>query len=198
MIGCGGGTLGTMLAKAGRLVTDRRYQSGIDRACAAVFLFAYDVACHVEDGAIVSASAAETLRCDRHRRVHAATRVPHHLCSMEFFQLVRQRLATVRMCLPQCPSPPWPRPQRRCHAGRMADAGFEVRVLEFAGTDSSATPSSWVAPWQAHRADPPGDAGGSQDEITAGARTHAISKLAGASWNSSAQRERHFSESQTP
>ena len=38
MIGCGGGTLGTMLSRAGRLGYRRRHQSSFDRACAAVLL----------------------------------------------------------------------------------------------------------------------------------------------------------------
>ncbi len=45
MIGCGGGTLATMLVHGGAARYRRRYQSAIDRACAAVFLFAY--ACHL-------------------------------------------------------------------------------------------------------------------------------------------------------
>jgi predicted membrane-bound spermidine synthase len=129
MIGCGGGTLGTMLSKTGRSVTVVDINPDSIAFAREYFSLPAEVTCHVDDG---------MLFLERHQSVFDAIvidaftegRVPQHLCSVEFFQLVRQRLASSGCVFLNVFVPHGPDLYSDIIAGNMVDAGFEVRVLE--------------------------------------------------------------------
>jgi spermidine synthase len=128
MIGCGGGTLGTMMAKAGRFVAvvDINSQS-IDLA-RRYFSLPAEVICYVDDGASFlkrSGKTFDAIIID----ASMEERVPHHLCSVEFFQLVRARLAPCGCVLQNVLLQHGSDLSADIVAGRMAHAGFDVRVL---------------------------------------------------------------------
>ena len=92
VIGCGGGTLGTMLARSGRDVT----LVDIDPVSFAVarkyFQLPATVACRVSDGKFflrTSRALYDAIVVDAYH----GSRVPAHLESLKFFDLVRQRLS---------------------------------------------------------------------------------------------------------
>jgi len=92
MVGCGGGTLGTMLSKAGRLVSIVDTNPEPIALAQQYFSFPAQVTCYVEDGASLlkrNQKLFDAIVID----AFTDERVPQHLCSMEFFRLVRQRLA---------------------------------------------------------------------------------------------------------
>jgi spermidine synthase len=129
MIGCGGGTLATMLVKACRLVTVVDINPESIALAQQYFCLPAQVACYVEDGAsfverqnkLFDAIVIDAFTHDR---------VPHHLCSKEFFQLVRHRLAPAGCIFLNVLLQHGSDLSADVIAGRMADAGFRVRVLE--------------------------------------------------------------------
>lgn len=132
MIGCGGGTLGTMLSKAGRIVNIVDINPESIALAQQYFSLPAQVTCHVEDG-------ASYLKRNQKRFdaivIDAFTneRVPRHLCSMEFFQLVRQRLAPSGCVFLNVLLQHGADLSGDVIAGSMADAAFHVRVLESPG-----------------------------------------------------------------
>jgi len=132
MIGCGGGTLGTMLTKAGRRVTIVDINPESIALAQQYFCLPAQVTCHVEDGASF---------LQRHQRLFDAIvidaftddRVPQHLCSMEFFKLVRERLTPSGCVFLNVLLHHGSDLSADVIAGSMADAAFKVRVLESPG-----------------------------------------------------------------
>ena len=129
MIGCGGGTLGTMLSRAGRLVTVVDINPHSIAPAQQYFSLPRDVTCCVEDGA--SFLKQYPKRFDA-IVIDAFTgdRLPPQLCSPEFFQLARQRLAPSGCVFFNVFLHHGADPNADAIARSMADAGLEVRVLE--------------------------------------------------------------------
>ena len=128
MIGCGGGTLGTMLVRAGRSVTIVDINAQSIALARQYFALPDEVACHVEDGASFlarSPAVFDAIIID----AFVDERVPHHLCSIEFFQLVRQRLASTGCIFINVFLQHGANLSADVIAGRLAHADFHVRVL---------------------------------------------------------------------
>jgi spermidine synthase len=128
MIGCGGGTLGTMLARAGRSVTIVDINSQSIALARQYFSLPEQVASCVEDGAAFlrrSQAAFDAIIID----AFIEERVPSHLCSVEFFQLLRERLARAGCVLMNVFLQHGADLSADVIAGPMAHAGFPVRVL---------------------------------------------------------------------
>jgi spermidine synthase len=129
MIGCGGGTLATMLVTAGRLVTVVDINPESIALAQQYFCLPTHVDCYVEDGATF---------VERQKKLFDAIvvdaftlgKVPHHLCSKEFFELVRHRLAPAGCVFLNVLLQHGSDVSGDVIAGRMADAGLRVRVLE--------------------------------------------------------------------
>lgn len=91
MIGCGGGTLGTMLARAGRKVTIVDVNPDAFILARRYFGLPEEVVCHVEDGQdflAAGASRFDAIVLDAFHGDH----IPPHLRSREFFKIARARL----------------------------------------------------------------------------------------------------------
>ncbi|HSM95598.1 MAG TPA: fused MFS/spermidine synthase [Rhizomicrobium sp.] len=91
MIGCGGGTLGTMLVRAGRKVTIVDVNPDAFILARRYFGLPEEVVCHVEDGQdflAAGASRFDAIVLDAFHGDH----IPSHLRSRAFFQLARERL----------------------------------------------------------------------------------------------------------
>jgi spermidine synthase len=128
MIGCGGGTLGTMFARALRSVTIVDINAQSIALARQYFSLPDQVACHVEDGASFlarSPAVFDAIIID----AFVDERIPHHLCSIEFFQLVRQRLAPTGCIFINVFLQHGADLSADVIAGRLAHAGFHVRVL---------------------------------------------------------------------
>jgi spermidine synthase len=133
VLGCAGGTLATMLARAGRQVAAVDIDPGCFDLARKFFGLPLDVACHVDDGrAFLAADGAsfDAIVVDAYHR-HA---VPSHLCSAEFFALARARLAPTGVILVNAVlAHDLDRLADRLAAG-MAVAGLPTRILDAAGT----------------------------------------------------------------
>lgn len=98
MIGCGGGSLGTMLAKAGigaTIVDDNPAAFTIARD---YFGLPKTIDCHIADGKeflLRTGDRYEAIVMD----AFAGDRIPHHLRTASFFRLARSRLDRSRGCL---------------------------------------------------------------------------------------------------
>ena len=98
MIGCGGGSLGTMLDRTGVRVTIVDINPSAFRIAHKYFGLPREVDCHVADG-------RNFLRSDRHRYdaivldAYSGRRIPDHLCAETFFGLVQTRLKNASGCL---------------------------------------------------------------------------------------------------
>jgi len=128
MIGCGGGTLGTMLARAGHSVTVVDINSQSIALARQYFSLPKHVTSYVEDGASFLArndAVFDAIIID----AFVEEKVPRHLCSVEFFGLVRQRLAPAGCVLINVFLQHGSDLSADIIAGRMAHAGFHVRVL---------------------------------------------------------------------
>jgi len=91
MIGCGGGTLGTMLAKEGHIVRIVDINPDSITFARRYFLLPMEIACHVEDGLTFlkrSRTSYDAIVMD----AFVGNIIPEHLRSAEFFQLARRRL----------------------------------------------------------------------------------------------------------
>ena len=132
MIGCGGGTLGTLLSRGGGAVTvvDVNPES-IDLA-RRYFLLPPEVACHVEDGHAFLERASgpyDAIVVD----AFASGAIPEHFCSAEFLQLARQRLSASGCIFFNVLVEHDFDPGAEALAARMAEAGFQVRLLDTPG-----------------------------------------------------------------
>jgi spermidine synthase len=129
MIGCGGGTLATMLSRAERLVTVVDINPHSIALARQYFYLPADVSCYVDDGASFlkrHAKPFDAIVID----AFLGDRVPPHLSSLEFFQLVRQRLAPSGCVFFNVFLHRGSDPSADGIAGSMAEAEFVVRVLE--------------------------------------------------------------------
>jgi spermidine synthase len=128
MIGCGGGTLGTMLANADRSVTIVDISPQSIPLARQYFCLPKQVSCHVEDGASFlrrSQVVFDAIIID----AFIDERVPRHLCSVDFFQLTRDRLACRGCVFMNVFLQHGPDLSADVIAGHMAKAHFPVRVL---------------------------------------------------------------------
>ena len=98
-------------------------------------------------------------------------RVPHHLYSTEFFQLVRERLTPTGCIVINVFLQHGADLSADMIAGRLAHAGFHVRVFVHPAL-SSAMGLSWAAPWRI-------SAGELQETCFLGGRRSWNSRIAG-------------------
>ena len=92
MIGCGGGTLATMLARAGSNVTIVDINPDAFALARRYFSLPHDVACHPADGAAYLAE--ETRRFDAIvLDAYQGDLIPDHLRTPDFFRLAKPKLA---------------------------------------------------------------------------------------------------------
>ena len=133
VLGCAGGTLATMFARAGQLVTAVDIDPGCFDLARRFFGLPAEVDCHIGDGRAfleTYAVAFDAIVVDAYHR-HA---VPSHLCSAEFFVLARTRLAAAGVILLNAVlAHDLDRFADRVAAG-MANAGLSTRILDAAGT----------------------------------------------------------------
>lgn len=132
VLGCAGGTLGTMLARAGRQVAMVDIDPDAFVLARAFFRLAPEIACHVGDGrAFLEGTAArfDAIVVDAFHR----NALPAQLCSTAFFRLARSRLAEHGTVLFNAVvAHDLDRIADRVAAG-MAAAGLPARILDTAG-----------------------------------------------------------------
>ena len=132
MIGCGGGTLGTMLTHAGRSVTIVDINPQSIALARQYFSLPERVTCYVEDGASFlkrSHTVFDAIVID----AFMDDRVPRHLCSVEFFQLIRLRLAPTGCVFMNVYLRHGSDLSADVIAGHMGHTGLLVRMLVSAG-----------------------------------------------------------------
>ena len=93
LIGCGGGTLGTMLARAGRTVTIVDVNPASFVLARQYFSLAKDVICEVADGKAFLLSATSIFDAIVLDAYHG-DRIPLHLQSLLFFEAARDHLSS--------------------------------------------------------------------------------------------------------
>jgi predicted membrane-bound spermidine synthase len=132
MIGCGGGTLGTMLARAGRQVTIVDINPESIPLAQQYFSLPADITCHIADGQMFlrrRPTLFDAIVVD----AFTGDTIPRHLRSVEFFRLVRRRLAASGCLFFNV----YLHHDLDCSADFigtcMAEAGFKVRVLDTPG-----------------------------------------------------------------
>ncbi|MGH6880686.1 MAG: spermidine synthase [Hypericibacter sp.] len=132
MIGCGGGTLGTMLKATGQQVTVVDINPESIALAQEYFALPPEIACHIGDGEAF---------LEDHPKLYdaivvdafAGDKVPPNLCSAAFFKLARSRLtASGSLFLNIFVAHDLDADADRI-AGRMAEAGFPVRLLDLPG-----------------------------------------------------------------
>lgn len=133
VLGCAGGTLATMFARAGRHVTAVDIDPGCFDLARKFFGLPLAVECHIGDGRAfleTYATSFDAIIVDAYHR-HA---VPSHLCSAEFFALARTRLAAGGVILLNAVlAHDLDRFADRVAAG-MASIGLSTRIFDAAGT----------------------------------------------------------------
>ncbi|HEX4638372.1 MAG TPA: fused MFS/spermidine synthase [Chthoniobacterales bacterium] len=137
MIGCGGGTLATMLARAGRRVSIVEIDPVSLRLAKRYFGLPRSVACHVGDGLAFMQKTRR--RCDV-LIIDAFTgeTIPAHMKSAAFFEaagrcLRRNGMAAINVCLERKADPV----ADRIAAG-FKEMGFPVRILDSPGGERNA------------------------------------------------------------
>lgn len=91
MIGCGGGTLGTMLARSGRSVVIVDNDPHAIMVAKRYFALPFEVTCHIADGRTFleqNETQFDAVVID----AFIGDRIPEHLCSRDFFRLIRESL----------------------------------------------------------------------------------------------------------
>lgn len=132
MIGCGGGTLGTMLANAGRNVAIVDINSDSFVLARQFFSLSPLVTCHVSDGADFLEHCHRTYDVIVVDAFAGAT-IPEHLRSIEFFHLARRRLDDSGYILVNVLLDHDLDPTADAIAASVAATGLRVRVLDTAG-----------------------------------------------------------------
>lgn len=132
VLGCAGGTLATILVRAGKRVAAVDVDPDAFDLARAYFGLAPEVDCHVDDArAFLERTAAsfDVIVVDSFFR----NALPHHLCSTEFFHLARSRLTPGGMLLFNAVvAHDLDRIVDRLAAG-MAEAGLVTRILDTSG-----------------------------------------------------------------
>ncbi len=136
MIGCGGGTLGTMLARAGRRVSIVDVDPVSIRLAKRYFGLPRNIACHVGDGLafMQKTPAHDVLIVD----AFTGENIPAHMQDAVFFEaagrcLRRNGLAMVNVCL-----------ERKSYstadkiAAGFKERGWSVRLLDSPGAERNA------------------------------------------------------------
>jgi predicted membrane-bound spermidine synthase len=196
MIGCGGGTLGTMLAAAAGQVTIVDINPESILLAQQYFSLPSHITCHVGDGQMFlecSPTLFDAIVVD----AFVGDTIPQHLCSVNFFRLARRRLPASGCLFFNV----YLRHDLDCSADFigtcMAEAGFKVRVLDTPGpfernaivaggaVTKLTEPSLLVIPKA------------SRDELIAELENMQF-RTGRPSWNSSPSANPIFSESQTP
>lgn len=98
MIGCGGGTLATLLMRSGIDVTIVDIDRSAFDVARRYFALPPDLACHVGDGEAFlqrSADVYDAIVLD----AYEGDRIPTHFCAAPFLALARERLAPARGCI---------------------------------------------------------------------------------------------------
>jgi spermidine synthase len=132
VLGCAGGTLATMLARAGKRVTTVDIDPDAFDLARTFFALAPEIDCHVADARNFlerTATPFDAIVVDSFFR----NALPEHLCSTEFFLLARRRLTPGGMILFNAVvAHDLDRIADRLAAG-MAEAGLSTRILETGG-----------------------------------------------------------------
>jgi spermidine synthase len=132
MIGCGGGTLATMLAKDGRDVAIVDINPASIALAQRYFSLPPDVRCHVDDGQIFLKRSLDTydaIVVD----AFLGGEAPCHLGSLKFFQLARQRLTDQGCILVNLMVNHDLDDNADAVAARMVQSGLPVRLLDMPG-----------------------------------------------------------------
>ncbi len=132
MIGCGGGTLGTMLAKTGWVVTIVDIDPESISLAQQYFSLPEEVICYGMDGFTFlehSPQRFDAIVVD----AFMGEMTPDHLCSVEFFQLVRQRLSAGGCIFFNALAEHDLDFRADQIADRLTDASFQVRILDTMG-----------------------------------------------------------------
>jgi spermidine synthase len=132
LIGCGGGTLGTMLARAGRSVTIVDIDPLSFALARQHFYLPAEVACHVADGRVFledSNDEFDVIVVD----AYVDDSIPQQFCEADFFELIARRLNRSGVVLFNVLVDHDFDKKADAIAGKMAKAGFEVRVLDAMG-----------------------------------------------------------------
>lgn len=132
MIGCGGGNLGTMLAKAGDLVTVVDINPDSITFARRYFSLPMEIACDVEDGLAFlkrNRTSYDAIVVD----AFVGNTIPEHLRSAEFFQLARRRLVASGSIFFNVFVGHDFDASANVIADSMAEAFFRVRVLDAQG-----------------------------------------------------------------
>jgi spermidine synthase len=132
MIGCGGGTLATMLARENRSVTIVDINPASIALAQRYFSLPPEVISHVEDGQAFLKRSRETydaIVVD----AFVGGDAPEHLCSLKFFQLARQRLTSHGCIFVNLMVDHDFDDNADMVAARMAEAGLPVRLLDVPG-----------------------------------------------------------------
>lgn len=132
LIGCGGGTLGTMLARAGRSVTIVDIDPLSFALARQHFYLPAEVVCHVEDGRVYlenNRDEFDVIIVD----AYIDNTIPQQLTCLDFFDLVAKRLSKSGVMLFNVIVDHDFDNKADAIAANMAEAGFEVRVLDATG-----------------------------------------------------------------
>jgi spermidine synthase len=132
MVGCGGGTLATMLVYAGRSVTVVDVNPQSITLARRYFSLPDHVPCYVEDGASFlkdNQAVFDAIIID----AFIEEKVPRQLCSVEFFYQARERLASDGCVFMNVYLQHGSDLSAGVIASRMAHAGFQARVLTSPG-----------------------------------------------------------------
>jgi SAM-dependent methyltransferase len=132
LIGCGGGTLGTMLARAGRSVTIVDIDPLSFALARQHFYLPAEVACRVGDGrAFLESNSDEfdVIVVD----AYIDNSVPQQFCGLDFFELIACRLVRSGVMLFNVLVDHDFDKKADAIAANMAKAGFDVRVLDATG-----------------------------------------------------------------
>jgi predicted membrane-bound spermidine synthase len=132
VLGCAGGTLGTMLARAGRHVDMVDIDPEAFVLARRFFSLAPEVECHVADGRDFVERTDESFDAIVVDAFHQNA-LPRHLCSIEFFRMARRRLTKDGTILFNAVlAHDLDRTADRVAAG-MAEAGLATRILDTVG-----------------------------------------------------------------
>src|SRR4029079_1673535 len=132
--GCGGGTLGTLLARAGRQVTIVEIDPVSFKLAKRYFGLPRSVKCHVGDGLTFMQKTRRTYDMVI-TDAFVGEKIPSHLKSTAFFDaaircLRRNGVALVNVCLDRKSDPT----ADRIAAG-FKDRGWSVRIFDSPGTE---------------------------------------------------------------